>query len=169
MLNNRDTPNIQSLMRLIAAQSKPTVAMWAVDYAERVLLPLWEQYCPSDARPRLSLEAARRMIAGSLKWNTGLNIAAQNCNAASAEAENAAARAAARAIALSSSAIHSASHSLGLALYGALAVAYDELGADAPWAAIEARAEAECGRMSDALRTVAIENEPNPCRTGWEF
>ncbi|MDR1822151.1 MAG: hypothetical protein LBQ91_06925 [Oscillospiraceae bacterium] len=169
MLNNCDTPHIQALMRLIPTQSKPTVAKWAVAYAECALLPLWEKYYPDDDRPRLSLHAARETIAGTLKWNTGLNAAAQACNAASANAEdNPAPRAAARAIAQCSSAIHSASHALGLALYGALALAYDELGFSAPWPELEARAETECGKMLAALKDIAVENEPKPCKTGWE-
>jgi hypothetical protein len=169
MLNNCSTPHIQSLMQLISTQSKPTVAKWAVDYAERILLPLWNKYSPTDNRPRLSLEAARATIAGTIKWNTGLNTAVQACNKASNDAEDTPApRAAARAIAQCSSAIHSASHSIGLALYGALAVAYDELGVNAPWQELTARAEEECGNMLSALQAVAVENEPKPCKTGWE-
>lgn len=41
MLSDWEAPYIQSLMKLIETQSKKTLANWAVDYAEKVLLPLW--------------------------------------------------------------------------------------------------------------------------------
>jgi hypothetical protein len=58
-------------------------------------------------------------------------------------------------------------HSLGLALYGGLAIAYDQLGMDIPWAEHEAFALIECEKMLAALQAVAIENEPNPVKVKW--
>ena len=54
------------------------------------------------------------------------------------------------------------------ALYGALAVAYDTLGTDAPWEQAERCAAEECGRMLDALRAVSVDNELNPAKIGWK-
>lgn len=87
------------------------------------------------------------------------------CHAAARETEgNSVAQAAARAIGQCASTIHSAQHCIGLAFYGALAVAYDTLGTDAKWVQLEQCAADECGRMLDALRAVAVENEPNPAK-----
>jgi hypothetical protein len=109
------------------------------------------------------------MIDGKIKWNGGLNPKVADCIAAAKDAdENPAPRGAARAIAQCSSTIHSASHSIGLALYGSLAIAYDELGVDAPWADLEQRAVAECDRMLAAFRAVMVENEPNKANISWE-
>ncbi len=72
--------------------------------------------------------------------------------------------AAARVVGQCASSIHSASHCLGLALYGALAVAYDKLGINAPWPGLEAFAAEECGRMETALRAAAVPDEPNPAK-----
>ena len=88
--------------------------------------------------------------------------------AAREAAENPSVQAAARAIGQSASAIHSASHCVGLALYGALAAAYDALGIDADWRELERFATQECGRMEAALRAVAVENEPNPAKMTWQ-
>lgn len=65
------------------------------------------------------------------------------------------------------STVHAAGHCLGLALYGAVAIAYDELGPGAPWSEVERRAGRECGKMLDALRAVSVENEPNPAKINW--
>ena len=80
----------------------------------------------------------------------------------------AAAQAAARAIGQSASSIHSARHCIGLALYGALALAYEELGPETDWALVEAFAAAECLRMEQALRTEAVENEAHPAKIAWK-
>ena len=63
--------------------------------------------------------------------------------------------------------IHTPTHSLGLALYGALAVAYDTLGIDAPWDKLLDVASEECGNMEATLQDVSVENEPNPAKINW--
>ena len=59
MLRDLEAPHIRSLMKLIETQSKTTLALWTVDYAERELLPLWNRHCSGDARPQIALNAAR--------------------------------------------------------------------------------------------------------------
>ena len=67
MLSNWDAPYIQSLVKLIETQSKATLAHWAVDYSERVLLPLWNKHYPDDPRPQNALKAAREWLSGAIK------------------------------------------------------------------------------------------------------
>ena len=168
MLNNWDAPYLQALMRLIETQSKVTLANWAVDYAEQVMLPLWSKNYPADLHPQKALAAARQWLAGAIKLPQA-KAAILECHAAAREAAtNPVAQAAARAIGHSASTIHSARHCIGLALYGAVAVAYDLLGADAPWEQVEQCAADECGRMLETLRAVAVENEPNPAEINWK-
>lgn len=159
---------IQSLMKLIETQSKATLLIWAVDYSERVILPLWSNHYSDDLRPQNALNAARAWLSGTIKLPQA-KPAILECHAAAREAEgNSVAQAAARAIGQSASTIHSARHCIGLAFYGALAVAYDRLGIDAPWNQIEQSAAEECGRMEAALRAVAVENEPNQAKIDWK-
>lgn len=168
MLSDWKAPYIQSLMKLIETQSKATLAHWAVDYSERVILPLWCKYNPNDLRPQNALNAAREWLSGAIKLPQA-KAAIFECHAAAREVDgNSVAQAAARAIGQCASTIHSARHCIGLALYGAIAVAYDRLGTDAPWGQIEQCAAAECGRMLDALGAVAVENEPNPAKIDWK-
>jgi hypothetical protein len=168
MLSDWDAPYIQSLVKMIETQSKVTLAIWAVEYADRVILPLWSQYYPNDLRPQNALDAAREWLSGVIKLPRA-KTAILECHAAAREADaNPVAQAAARAIGQSASAIHSASHCIGLALYGAIAVAYDTLGMNTPWEQVEQCAAAECRRMLDALRAVAVEKEPNPVKIDWK-
>ncbi len=145
-------PCLQTLRPLVATQSKATLAAWCLDYSEAHILPLYEREVPGDARPRQAIEAARAWLAGAIKLPAAKPVILA-CHAAAREAEgNPVAQAAARTVGQCASVIHSARHSLGLALYGAVAVALAELGPDAPWADLEVRAAAECARMEAALR-----------------
>jgi hypothetical protein len=168
MLNDIEAPYIQSLMRLIETQSKTTLANWAISYAEAHLLPIYEKSYPNDPRPRAALEAAREWLDGKVKLPhvKGLILEA---HAAAREAEGSpAAQAAARTIGQAAATIHAATHSLGLALYGALAVAYDRLGPDADWDSLSKVAANECVKMHAALQDIAVENEPKPAKVNWK-
>lgn len=168
MLRDWNAPYIQSLMKLIETQSKATLAAWAVDYARQVMLPLWSKHYPDDRRPQYALDAARAWLSGAIKLPMA-KAAILACHAAAREAGAIpAAQAAARTIGQCASTIHSARHCIGLAFYGALAVAYDRLGADAPWGQIEQCAAEACGHMEDALNAIAVENEPNPAKINWK-
>ena len=164
MLSNWDAPCLRALVASIETQSKATLVHWAVGYAEQVMLPLWSRHYPGDPRPRNALDAARRWLSGAIKLQHA-RPAILECHAAAREAEeNPAAQAAARAIAHSASTIHSPRHCIGLPLYGAMAVAYDTIGVNAPRAELERCAADECGRMLDALRAISVDDEPNPAR-----
>lgn len=168
MLSDWEAPHIQSLMKLIETQSKLTLVHWVVDYSERVILPLWSKNYPCDQRPRNALNSAREWISGAIKLPQA-KIAILECHAAAREAEgNPIAQAAARAIGQCASTIHSARHCIGLAFYGAIAVAYDQLGTDVLWSQIEQCAAEECKRMEADLHAIAVENEPNRAKIDWK-
>ena len=167
MLSNFQAAPIEGLMRLIETQSKATLVKWAVDYAEEQILPICLKHYPLDERPQLALEYARKWLLKEVKLPEAKAYILSAHQAARKAEDNSAAQAAARAIAQSASTIHSASHSLGLALYGGLALAYDQLGLDTPWAEQEAFALQQCEKMLAALQAVAIDNEPNPAKVKW--
>lgn len=168
MLSDWDAPYIQALVKLIETQSKTTLANWCVDYAKQRILPIFEAGYPEDLRPRQALHAAHEWLDGAIKLPQA-KAAILACHAAAREAETKpAAQAAARAIGQSASTIHSATHCIGLAAYGALAVAYEKLGTNGSWEQLESCAADECRRMLDALRAVAVENELNPVKISWK-
>ncbi len=167
MLSNWQAAPIISLMRLIETQSKETLVNWAVGYAEANFLPIYTKHYPGDHRPQLALEYARKWLRKEVKLPEAKKFIL-GCHEAAREAEKTpAAQAAARAIGQAASSIHSAMHSLGLALYGGVAVAYDQLGMDAPWAEHETFALNECEKMLAALQATAILDEPNPVKVKW--
>lgn len=87
MLSDWRTPYIQSLMKLIESQSKETLTNWAIDYSEKVLLPLWNKYYPDDLRPQDAINAARRWLSGEIKLPQAKAVILE-CHAAAREAED---------------------------------------------------------------------------------
>lgn len=167
MLSDINAPYMQSLMRLIETQSKITLANWCIDYANKHILPIYESAYPADTRPVDALSAARRWLNGEIKLPEA-KAAILECHAAAREAENTpAAQAAARTIGQAAATIHAPTHSIGLALYGALAIAYDRAGINEKWDVYERIAAGECAKMEAALRAVAVENEQNPAKINW--
>ncbi|HNS76794.1 putative immunity protein [Mesotoga prima] len=169
MLSDWNALYVKSLMKQIETQSKTTLIKWVTDYSERILLPLWLKYYPSDLRPKFAINAARQWLSGEIKLPQAKKKILR-CHEAARDAQNSpAAQAAARAIAQSASTIHAARHCIGLALYGALAIAYDELGTEAPWERLELRASEECERMLAALWEISIVDESNPANIDWYY
>lgn len=168
MLGNAESPYIVSLMRLIETQSKATIAKWCLDYTEANILPIFEQHCPDDDRPRKAIAASRDWFTGKKKLVEVKSIILNECHAAARELDaDPAAQAAARACGQASACFHTPTHSLGLAFYGAAAIAYDRVGLSESDAAYDRIAAQECAKMEAALRAVAIQNEPNPAKMNW--
>ena len=114
-----------------------------------------------------SLDGARDWLCGNVKL-PAVKARILQLHAAAREAEDhPAAQAAARALGQAASVVHVATHSLGLAFYGAAAIAYDRVGtAETPEAYDRIAAEV-CAQMEDALRAIAVADEQNPAKINW--
>ena len=168
MLGAADSPYILSLMRLIETQSKATIASWCMDYCEEHILPIFQKHCPGDVRPRMAIAASRDWFNGKKKLPEVKHIILNECHAAARELDgNPAAQAAARACGQASACFHTPTHSLGLAFYGAAAIAYDRVGINEKPEVYERIAAEACAQMEAALRAVAVKDEPNPAKMNW--
>jgi len=168
MLGKADSDYIIELMNLIDTQSKETISMWCMDYAESVILPIYMKHCPNDDRPQMALDASRDWFKGLKKLPEVKNIILNECHAAARELEdNPIAQAAARAIGQATACFHTPTHSLGLAFYGSAAIAYEEVGLEADDETYDNIARREVKKMTEALRKVAIEDEPNKVKLKW--
>lgn len=139
-----------------------------MNYAEAFILPIFEKECPGDERPRMALEASRRWFEGKAKLAEVKQIILHECHAAARELDNKpAAQAAARACGQAAACFHTPTHSLGIAFYGAAAIAYDRVGTDEKPEIYDQIAAEECAKMEAALRAVAVEAEQNPAKINW--
>lgn len=167
MLGSIDSTYIVSLMRLIETQSKATLANWSIGYAEEYILPIYENAYPADTRPRDALNSARDWLAGKIKLPAVKKLILDT-HAAAREAENnPAAQAAARTVGQAAATVHAPTHSLGLAFYGAAAIAYSRVGTGESPEVYEEIAAGECAKMEGALRAVAVPDERNPAKINW--
>ena len=167
MLGAADSPYILSLMSLIETQSKTTIGDWCVDYAEKYILNIYEKAFPEDDRLRLAVEAYRSYRKGELKLPELKKAAALTVQAAKEAEKNPAAQAAARTIGHAIGAVYTPTHSLGLAFYGAAAIAYDRVGLEEKPEVYDRIAAQECAKMEEALRACMVENEKNPAKIKW--
>lgn len=168
MLGTAGSPYILSLTRLIETQSKTTIAAWCLDYSERHILPIYAKRRPGDDRPLHALEASRDWFRGNVKLLQVKGIILNECHAAAREAEaDPAAQAAARACGQAAACFHTPTHSLGMAFYGAAAIAYDRVGLDETPETYDRIAAEECAKMEAALRKMAVDDEPHPAKIKW--
>ena len=167
MLGAADSPYILSLMSLIETQSKTTIGDWCVDYAEKYILNIYEKAFPEDDRLRLAVEAYRSYRKGELKLPELKKAVALTVQAAKEAEKNPAAQAAARTIGQAIGAVYTPTHSLGLAFYGAAAIAYDRVGLEEKPEVYDQIAAQECAKMEEALRACMVENDKNPAKIKW--
>jgi len=168
-IGNFDCPEISSLALLAEAQSKRTLCLWSLDYAEAHLLPVFEREFPDDTRPREALANSRGWLEGRVKFVDAKDTNNGAHNAATAAEGHPAAQAAARAIAHASLTIHVSAHCMGIAFYGAVALAYDQLGLNATEQEYLLIAEQAWREMKSELLMIAVADEKNPAKLDWSF
>ncbi|MCL2807514.1 MAG: hypothetical protein FWD27_05040 [Coriobacteriia bacterium] len=167
-LGDVNAPSVVTLRELIDTQSRETIRSWCLAYAENTMLPLYEKHCPGDDRPSRAVEAAHEYLRGKVKFPVVKNIILNECHAAARELDaNPVAQAAARAVGQGTAVVHTLTHSLGLYFYAAAATAYDSLGLEASNEEYAQIAEEVCANYTEALRAVAIADEPNPAKLKW--
>ncbi|MGG7213102.1 putative immunity protein [Clostridium nigeriense] len=167
MLGKADSPYIISLMRLIEIQSNNTIIKWCNEYAKEHILPIYEKDYPNDLRLKNALNAVNEWLERKIKLVEAKKII-KEVQIAAREAEgNPAAQAAARAIGATTTTINTVTSSLGLAFYGAAAIAYLSIGVNEKAQVYDEIAARECKKMEEALRKIAIVDEPNPAKINW--
>ena len=168
MLGDVYAPSAVALRELIDTQSKDTIRKWCLCYAEEKILPIFEKHRPGDERPLNAVKAAHDYLDGKVKFPVVKNIILNECHAAARELDlNPTAQAAARAVGQGSAVVHTLTHSLGLFFYAAAAVAYDRIGLEASEEEYADIAEEVCIDYTNALRAIAVKDEPNPAKLKW--
>jgi hypothetical protein len=112
----------EALAALMNETDHKTLAMWAVDCAERVL-PYFEESYPQDPRPRTAIETLQDWIETGVFKMAVIRTASLDAHAAArAVGEDTAARSAARAAGQAVATAHVRTHALGAANYALQAI-----------------------------------------------
>jgi hypothetical protein len=120
-------------VELVNKTDQKTLAVWAIDCAERVL-PFFEGKYPDDRRPRKAIETLQTWINTGVFQMAVIRKASLGSHAAAREVgEDNAARSAARAAGQAVATAHVPTHSIGAAIYALQAIhrATDSSNADA--------------------------------------
>jgi hypothetical protein len=104
----------------LSVDDRRTVASWAADCAERVLV-IYEDAVPEDARVRAAIDQARAFASGELDVSHAVRRRGGEAGAAARDAPTPAARAAAYAAEQAAAVAHMGAHALGAAGYAAKA------------------------------------------------
>jgi hypothetical protein len=114
--------NDKELQDLVTSTDQKTLAVWAIDCAERVQ-PYFEEKYPEDRRPRIALETLRAWITTGVFTMAVIRKASLDSHAAAREAgEDSPARSAARAAGQAVATAHVPRHAYGAAVYAQQAV-----------------------------------------------
>ncbi|HEY6411483.1 MAG TPA: Imm5 family immunity protein [Ktedonobacteraceae bacterium] len=112
----------EEMLELMKKIDQKTLAVWAIDCAERVL-PYFEEKYPEDHRPRQAIEALQAWIITGVFKMAVIRKASLASHAAAREVrEDNAARSAARAAGQAVATAHVSTHSYGSAVYAQQAI-----------------------------------------------
>ena len=112
----------EPMEKLMMKTDQQTLALWAMDCAERVM-PYFEEQFPEDLRPRQAIETLKAWIDTGLFKMAVIRKASLDSHAAAREAgEDSPVRSAARAAGQAVATAHVAAHSLGAAIYAQQAI-----------------------------------------------
>lgn len=123
----------EEMLELVKSTDQKTLAVWAIDCAERVL-PYFEEKYPNDHRPRKAIVTLQQWIDTGIFKMAIIRKASLDSHAAAREVgEDSAARSAARAAGQAVATAHVPRHSYGSAVYAQQAIhrATDSFSADA--------------------------------------
>ncbi|MFH0869920.1 MAG: hypothetical protein V1866_02595 [archaeon] len=112
----------EEMLRLVSKSDHKTLALWAVDCAERVLLFFEEKY-PQDNRPRQAIKTLKTWVDNGIFKMAVIRKASLDSHAAAREVgEDSPARSAARAAGQAVATAHVSRHSYGSAIYAQQAI-----------------------------------------------
>jgi hypothetical protein len=112
----------EAMVALVQTTDQKTLAVWAIDCAERVL-HYFEQQFPEDQRPRQAIEALQAWLQTGVFTMAGIRKASLGSHAAAREVgADTAARSAARAAGQAVATAHVPRHAYGSAVYAQQAI-----------------------------------------------
>lgn len=166
-LGKIDSPNVVALMGVIETQSKETLGRWAIDYAEKNYLEIYEEECPDNKRLREIIAIVRECVDGNTKLKDIKPFLKEAVQIARELDANPLAQAAARAVSTACAVIQTPTNALGFTFYGAAAVAYKEAGLSEIPEIYDALAEKEMAKVLDSIRSIAVADEEHPAKIKW--
>lgn len=166
MLGDVNSKECVDMMRLIETQSKATLSAWAIDFAKKEYLPIYEKEGGS-ARLSEIISACESYLKGEMKSAEIKPQIKEGQLIARDVTDNPVLQAAARAISTACAVIVTPTNALGFLFYGAAAFAYSEKGLNEAPSVYDEIAPAEFKKAHEGLSKVAVKDEKNPAKINW--
>lgn len=163
MLGNIEEPSIVSLMRLMETQSKVTLAHWAITYAEKNILSIYD----GDLRLRDAISSSKEYLDGAKKLGEVKPILKDLRDIAKDIKDNPIGEAAARAVSTACATIQTPTNALGFTFYAVAANVYNQVGLCEKQEVYDELAKIEFTKILESFKEVAIEGEENPAKINW--
>lgn len=167
MLGNIEDPSIVSLMRIMETQSKVTLAHWAITYAEKNILSIYESIYNGDLRLRDAISSSKEYLDGAKKLWEVKPILKDLRDIAKDIKDNPIGEAAARAVSTACATIQTPTNALGFTFYAVAATVYNQVGLCEKQEVYDELAKIEFTKILESFNEVAIEGEENPAKINW--
>lgn len=167
MLGRADADYIVALMCLMETQSKKTISLWAICYAEEVMLPIYQKESLETKEIKTAFDMAEEYFKKEKSLAEMKSVSKEVITIARQQDLTPAAQAAARAISAAFSSFSTPTSALGMVFYAAAAVAYDREGTEQTPQRYEEIAEQEAKNLYQRLQEIAVEGEKKPAKLNW--
>ena len=167
MLGDVQSEVCRELMSVMSSQSKHTLAYFAITYAKKNYLSIYQAVQPEQAS---SFDEVFKQCEHYLDGETSLNACRpllREVRLLSSKTKGEVARAAARALAVACATIQTPTNALGFLFYGAAAKAYEQFGLQASQETYDQSAIKSLEDALAYLKSIMIENEQNPSQLDW--
>ncbi len=167
MLGDVTGPSATAMMALIETQSQATLGQWAVTFAQREIVPIYNARCQESTAISAALAAAWQYWEGVVSLKEIKAVVKETNQLAKTYEKDVVAQAAVRAVATACSAVYLPTAALGYVFYAIAAMVYDRVGIQEQPDVYDRLAEETFADILASLQAVAVAEEPNPVKVKW--
>lgn len=166
MLGDINDETIIKLMKVIETQNAEVLALWALDYVDENIMPIYEKLT-DDLSLRNLVICTREYIVNNRSLKEIKQMLKETKGLVKEVEDNIVALACVRAVLTACAVKHTPTNALGYTFYCAAAIVYNKVGLSETREVYDALAKIEFSKLLDALYKVAIKNEKNPVKVNW--
>lgn len=166
MLGDINDDTIIELMKVIEIQNADVLALWALDYVDVNVLPIYEK-SRDDLSLRNLMIRTREYLANE-KTEKEIKAIIKDAKRLVKEVEDdVIALACVRAVLTACAVKYTPTNALGYTFYCAAAIVYNKVGLSETREVYDTLVKIEFSKLLDALYKVAVTNEKNPVKVNW--
>lgn len=167
MLGSIQDPTIQEMMKIIETQSKTTLSIWAINYVEKEVMPIFMKRCPNEQRLIDAIIESKNFLMRKCKLSDVKPYLKDATNVARELNDDPISQCCARAVSVACATIQTPTNALGFTFYTLAAKIYSTYGLEESTSFYDLEAQKEVVKILENLKEFAVENEPDPVNIKW--